>query len=117
MIKQEDLHSQGNPGFRAKVVLERCACLRKLTRFDEAIEQLERACQYFFDYPDVHYLTGDIYYERGNWEKALVCFERCASIRNVGVHYMSTKAGLDKKARKMAADCQAQLEKEIEQNI
>ncbi len=110
----ESLRPRGDHSFFAMVVIERCACLRKLDRLDVALEQLEWACQYFFDFRDVHYLAGDIYYEQGQWEKALAHFERCASIRNAGFDYRSTKAGLDKKARKMALDCRRQLEKETE---
>ncbi len=63
--QEESLGGRLDIGFLSMVAVSKCACLKQLNRLDEAVAAVESACQTFSDYPDIHFLAGEIFFEKG----------------------------------------------------
>lgn len=105
----ESLADPLDVGFFSMVVISKCACLKQLNRLDEAVEGVESACQTFPDYPDIHFLAGEIYSQNGEWEKALDSYNRCAHMPRAPYRYGKTLNGLDKLAQNGVKKCQQHI--------
>lgn len=71
--------------------LAHISCLIKLGKLKKAHHYLEQCQQYYPDYPDIHFLAGELYQRLGLTGRSKACFEKCLQIGENKKY--TTKAG------------------------
>jgi glycosyltransferase involved in cell wall biosynthesis len=70
------------------------ACLVKLGRLDEAVEQVQRCKSFYPDYVDIHYIEGEIYTKLGHLERGRLSFEECLRLGEQAHGKYTTRTGV-----------------------
>lgn len=72
--------------------LAHISCLFKLGRLKEGLYYIEQCQQHYPDYPDIHFLAGELYKYLGLINQSKACFEKCLHLGENRGHY-TTKTG------------------------
>lgn len=80
--------------YAPSVFIALIACLVRLGRLDEAMEQVERCESLYPDYVDIHYIEGEIYAKLGHTERSRLCFEKCLSLGEQAHGRYTTRTGV-----------------------
>lgn len=94
-LKAESLRPAAGVSYQPLTILRACECLMKLRRLDDAAEYIEFGIETFPDCRDLLFLGGHIFELRGDNERALQYFGRCAAIKVASPFYHIAREGLD----------------------
>jgi len=68
-----------------------CICLYEMGEYSRSLKLAETGLAYFPDYPDLHFLKGQIFGELGLYSRARASFEKCTSFRKTPPEYLTTE--------------------------
>ncbi|MFZ5898315.1 MAG: glycosyltransferase [Bacillota bacterium] len=84
-------HVDPQVAFASALFRNYALCLSDLGEHAQALAVIDRALAFFPDYPDLHFLKGQIYWDLGMLPRAKACFLKCTHFTRVPPEYITTE--------------------------
>ncbi|RJX19597.1 MAG: glycosyltransferase [Ammonifex sp.] len=87
-------HLSTKENYAPSVFIALIACLTRLGRLAEALEQVEKCKSLYPDYVDIHFVEGEIYAKLGHLTRSELCFKECLRLGEQVQGKYTTRTGV-----------------------